>query len=105
MDELALIDRLRLLATDPAARGLDDDVAVIGDLVLTHDMIAEGVHYLESDPPARFTRLLDAALGRDAHLSYERARRYYACEVTEQGLVAISHDKADAVALPLGAAP
>lgn len=52
MDELALIDRLRLLATDPAARGLDDDVAVVGDLVLTHDMIAEGVHYLEFDPPA-----------------------------------------------------
>src|SRR6187549_2431644 len=52
MDELALIDRLRLIATDPAARGLDDDVAVIGDLVLTHDMIAEGVHYLDSDPPA-----------------------------------------------------
>ena len=52
MDEPALIDRLRLIATDPAARGLDDDVAVIGDLVLTHDMIAEGVHYLETDPPA-----------------------------------------------------
>lgn len=52
MDELALIDRLRLIATDPAARGLDDDVAVIGDLVLTHDMIAEGVHFLEFDPPA-----------------------------------------------------
>jgi thiamine-monophosphate kinase len=52
MDELALIDRLRLIATDPAARGLDDDVAVIGNLVLTHDMIAEGVHFLEFDPPA-----------------------------------------------------
>ena len=52
MDELALIDRLRLIATDPAARGLDDDVAVIGDLVFTHDMIAEGVHFLELDPPA-----------------------------------------------------
>src|ERR1700741_2649462 len=50
--ELAFIDRLRLLATDPAARGLDDDVAVIGDLVLTHDMIAEGVHFLPTDPPA-----------------------------------------------------
>jgi len=50
--ELAFIDRLRLLATDPAARGLDDDVAVIGDLVLTHDMIAEGVHFLSTDPPA-----------------------------------------------------
>ena len=52
MDELALIDRLRLIATDPAARDLADDVAVIGDLVLTHDMIAEGVHFLEIDPPA-----------------------------------------------------
>ena len=50
--ELAFIDRLRLLATDPAARGLDDDVAVIADLVFTHDMIAEGVHFLPGDPPA-----------------------------------------------------
>jgi thiamine-monophosphate kinase len=50
--EFAFIDRLRLIATDPAARGLDDDVAVIGDLVLTHDMIAEGVHFLPEDPPA-----------------------------------------------------
>jgi thiamine-monophosphate kinase len=50
--ELAFIDRLRLLATDPAARGLDDDVAVISELVLSHDMIAEGVHFLPTDPPA-----------------------------------------------------
>ncbi|HEY5458187.1 MAG TPA: thiamine-phosphate kinase [Sphingomicrobium sp.] len=50
--EFAFIDRLRLIATDPASRGLDDDVAVIGDLVLTHDMIAEGVHFLPDDPPA-----------------------------------------------------
>lgn len=50
--ELAFIEQLRRLATDPAARGLDDDVAIIGDLVLTHDMIAEGVHFLSSDPPA-----------------------------------------------------
>ena len=50
--ETAFIDQLRLLATDPAARGLDDDAAVIGDLVLTHDLIAEGVHFLEHDPPA-----------------------------------------------------
>ena len=49
--EQEFINRLRLLATDPAARGLDDDAAVIGDLVLTHDMIAEGVHFLSSDPP------------------------------------------------------
>jgi thiamine-monophosphate kinase len=52
LGELEFIDRLKLLATDPAARGLDDDAAVIGDLVLTHDMIAEGVHFLPSDPPA-----------------------------------------------------
>jgi len=43
LGELDFIDRLRLLATHPAARGLDDDAAVLGDLVLTHDMIAEGV--------------------------------------------------------------
>ncbi|NJC05019.1 thiamine-monophosphate kinase [Sphingomonas kaistensis] len=28
-----------------------DDVAVLGDLVLTHDTIVEGVHYLPTDPP------------------------------------------------------
>ena len=50
--ELDFIERLRGIATDPAARGLADDVAVIGDLVLTHDMIAEGVHFLATDPPA-----------------------------------------------------
>jgi hypothetical protein len=61
--------------------------------------------WLEADPPARFARLLEAALGWDAHLSYERARRYYACELTEQGLVPVPHDAHDAVALPVGAAP
>jgi hypothetical protein len=69
------------------------------------DRIGALARWLEADPPARFARLLDAALGRDAHLSYERARRYYACELTDQGLVAIAHDAPDAVALPLGAAP
>jgi thiamine-monophosphate kinase len=52
LGELDFIERLRALATHPAARGLEDDAAVIGDLVLTHDMIAEGVHYLPTDPPA-----------------------------------------------------
>lgn len=28
-----------------------DDAAVLGDLVFTHDMIAEGVHFLPDDPP------------------------------------------------------
>ena len=55
-DESRLIERLRTLATHPAARGLLDDAAVLAapigrDLVLTHDMLVEGVHYLATDPP------------------------------------------------------
>lgn len=50
--ESAFIDSLRAIATHPAARGLADDAAVLGDLVLTHDMIVEGVHFLPADPPA-----------------------------------------------------
>lgn len=48
--ESALIDAMRALATHPAARGLADDCAVLdfgGEaLVLTHDMMVEGVHWL-----------------------------------------------------------
>ncbi|HEY0270427.1 MAG TPA: thiamine-phosphate kinase [Sphingomonas sp.] len=51
MAEAEFIARLRAIATHPAARGLMDDAAVLGDLVLTHDMIVEGVHYLPTDPP------------------------------------------------------
>ncbi len=45
------------LATHPAARGLTDDAAVwlppLGRaLVLTHDTLAAGVHYLPDDPPS-----------------------------------------------------
>ncbi len=44
---------MRALATAPAARGLEDDAAVleIGNetLVITHDTIVEGVHVRESD--------------------------------------------------------
>jgi thiamine-monophosphate kinase len=54
--EAAFIESLRAFATDPAARGLADDAAVLevgGEtLVLTHDMIVEGVHFLPGDPPA-----------------------------------------------------
>jgi len=54
--EPAFIDLLRTIATDPAARGLDDDAAVltIGKqaLVLTKDMLVEGIHFLPDDPPA-----------------------------------------------------
>ncbi len=53
--ELAFIEALRRLATHPGARNLDDDCAVIeigGEtLVLTHDMMAEGVHYLPNQDP------------------------------------------------------
>jgi len=53
--ESTFIEALRAFATHPAARGLRDDAAVLeigGEkLVLTHDMIVEGVHYLPGDPP------------------------------------------------------
>ena len=50
------IARLRALATHPAARGLLDDCAVLPapfgrDLVLTHDVLVEGIHFLATDPP------------------------------------------------------
>ena len=52
--EAAFIAALRALATHPAARGLADDAAVLEldgrKLVLTHDMLVEGVHYLPEDP-------------------------------------------------------
>lgn len=53
--ESDFIDLMRQLAHDPGARGLTDDAAIltIGNetLVLTHDLIVEGVHYLPTDPP------------------------------------------------------
>jgi len=43
------------MATHPAARGLRDDAAVLAigapHIVLTHDMIAQGIHFLATDPP------------------------------------------------------
>ena len=46
---------LRRLATHPAARGLADDAAVLDlggePLILTCDMLVEGVHFLADDPP------------------------------------------------------
>jgi thiamine-monophosphate kinase len=50
--ESEIIARLRRIATAPGARGLLDDVALIDGLVVTHDSIAEGVHFLPHDPPA-----------------------------------------------------
>ena len=51
VDEASFITALRQIALTPEARGLNDDVATLGDLILTHDTIVEGVHYLPSDPP------------------------------------------------------
>ena len=52
MREDEVIHRLRRIATAPEARGLLDDVAVLDGLVVTHDSIAEGIHFLTTDPPA-----------------------------------------------------
>ena len=53
--ELYFIAALRQFATHPAARGLNDDAAVLeiggARLILTHDSLVEGVHFLHSDPP------------------------------------------------------
>jgi thiamine-monophosphate kinase len=55
MTESEFIAAMRGLARDPAARELLDDAAVLevggATLVLTHDMIVEGVHFLPGDPP------------------------------------------------------
>lgn len=54
--EFAFIEALRAIATDAAARGLDDDAAVVEiggeNLVLTMDTMVEAVHFLPDDPPA-----------------------------------------------------
>ena len=55
-NELTFIAALRQIAIHPAARGLNDDCAVLevgGEpLVLTHDMMVEGVHFLPGQDPA-----------------------------------------------------
>ena len=63
--ELAFIAALRGLATHPAARGLNDDCAVLEfgseTLILTHDVMAEGVHFLAQQDPADVAWKLVAA--------------------------------------------
>lgn len=53
--ESAFIEKLRAFASHPGARGLRDDAAVFAhggrNLVLTHDVLVEGVHFLPDDPP------------------------------------------------------
>jgi hypothetical protein len=59
--------------------------------------VAEGIldrtkalaDWLEADPPARFVRLLDAALARDAHITYLKERQHYVCEITEHGILPV----------------
>jgi thiamine-monophosphate kinase len=54
--EAAFIESLRMLAGHPGARGLADDAGVIEigaeTLVLTHDMLVEGVHFLSGQSRA-----------------------------------------------------
>ena len=50
--ETVVLERLRRIAAAPEARGLLDDVALLDGLVLTHDTIAEGVHFFSFDPPS-----------------------------------------------------
>lgn len=63
--EFALLEALRGLAAHPAARGLEDDAAVLEvgaeTLVLTHDMMVEGVHFLSSQDLADVAWKLVAA--------------------------------------------
>ncbi|MDQ3478841.1 MAG: thiamine-phosphate kinase [Pseudomonadota bacterium] len=49
--ETQIIQRLRRIATHPAARNLQDDAALLDGFVITHDSIAEGVHFFPQDPP------------------------------------------------------
>lgn len=54
--ETDFIASLRAMATHPAARGLMDDAAVLRlgneQLILTHDMMVEGTHWLPQADPA-----------------------------------------------------
>ena len=61
MREAEVIERLRRIATAPEARGLLDDVALLDGLVITHDSIAEGVHFLPARPAGE--RRLEAGRG------------------------------------------
>lgn len=51
MTEAEFLARLRRLPLHQGAAGLADDVARLGDLVLTTDTLVEGIHYLPDDPP------------------------------------------------------
>ena len=52
MTEAEFLAALQRLPLHPGARGLTDDAALVGGLVLTTDTLVEGVHFLSDDPPA-----------------------------------------------------
>lgn len=99
-DEVEVVDAewtrdnvVELTAQWQQAQAILDRVEALGD-------------WLEVDPAAHFCLLVEAALGQNAHLVYERSRRLYELEITEHGLVCPRDDgERDPVALPLGAAP
>lgn len=51
MTEAEFITALRRLPLHEGAHGLSDDVARLGDLVITTDTMVAGVHFLPDDPP------------------------------------------------------
>jgi thiamine-monophosphate kinase len=51
VNEPDFLAALRRLPLHPGARGLADDAAVVGGLVLTADTLVEGVHFLPTDLP------------------------------------------------------
>jgi thiamine-monophosphate kinase len=50
MDEFGLIARYFAPLAGEGAEGLKDDAATLGDLLVTKDLLVEGVHFLPTDP-------------------------------------------------------
>jgi thiamine-monophosphate kinase len=120
--EADFIASLRALATVVAARDLRDDAAVLevggATLVLTHDMLVEGVHYRTDDPPGDVAWKLVAVnlsdlAGKGAHpvgvlLGYalggdEWDRGFVAGLATALGAFGLPLLGGDTVAMPAGA--
>lgn len=83
MDEFDLIDRLiaPLAAAEPGTYGLANDAAVLApspgrEIVLTKDLMTEGVHFLPDDPPGLVARKLLRTNLSDLAAMGARARGY-----------------------------